>query len=123
MINETASGDIGIGHAVGRPSLRDFTLWSLWSKSPILTLLHSSLLMMSIDTPLALMFRIGGHGKLSKDPLLEGVIRKPANDAEIVFYQTLNGDDAQLSTVPTHIRAFFPQFHGVSDKSACNNGA
>lgn len=61
----------------------------------------------------------GGHGKLSKDPGQEGAIRKVANDAEILFYQTLNGDDPQLETIPEHIRSFFPKFYGVSDKSAC----
>lgn len=60
---------------------------------------------------------IGGHGKLSKDPGQEGAIRKVANEAEILFYQTLNGDDPQLETIPEHIRSFFPRFYGVSDKS------
>jgi hypothetical protein len=61
-------------------------------------------------------FQAGGHGKLSKDPGQEGAIRKVANEAEVVFYQTLNGDDPQLVTIPDHIRSFFPKFYGVSDK-------
>ena len=69
---------------------------------------------------------IGGHGKLSKDPGQEGAIRKVANEAEILFYQTLNGDDPQLVAIPEHIRSFFPKFYGVSDKSAfmvCKTGS
>lgn len=61
---------------------------------------------------------IGGHGRLSKDPSNEGVIRKVANEAEIIFYQTLNGDDPLLHAIPDYIRSFFPRFHGVFDRSA-----
>lgn len=60
---------------------------------------------------------LGGHGRLSKDPNNEGVIRKVADEAEILFYQTLNGDDPQLHAIPDYIRSFFPKYYGVFDKS------